>query len=171
MSDNIIAQSLICLEVAMLSQEPISTGFVDMRASPGFPVWSPAFLFFFSKKSGRERALSFSLPSPALSPFPPAPRHLFRSTNFHLKHVELILPLHRFPFFPSFWGTSDAQFQSDRKTQQQNILNLSPQLQPLIPLCHRLCVSVFSFLFLFYPALLSLLFEIKKNKKNLSDRD
>lgn len=78
----------------------------------------------FSLKEKREGgAPSFSLPSPTLSPFPPAPYHLFRSSNFHLKHVELILPLHRFLFFPSFWETSSTQLQSDRKIQQQNILS------------------------------------------------
>lgn len=105
MSNNIIARLLICSKVAMLIQEPIRTRFVDMWASPGFLVWSPAFLFFFSKTSERERApFFFFLPSVTrVLPLSPAPHHLFRSTNFHLKHVELILPVHRFLFSPLFF--------------------------------------------------------------------
>jgi len=131
MSDNITAQLLICLEVAMLSQEPISSGFVDMWAYPAFPVWSPAFLFFTKRIAGGGESPFFSLPSPALSPLPSAPHHLCRSTNFHLKHVELILPQHKF-CFPPF--SERPRLQSGRKTQQQNILSSS----------HRSCVSVFS---------------------------
>lgn len=160
MSDNITAPSLCCLNVAMLSQEPISRGFADMRASPGFLVWSPAFLFFFvffSKRSGREGGREHSL-SPfrhPLSPFPLAPHHLFRSTNFHLKHVELILPLHRFLFSPLFQEPPMLNSNViEKHNNKKKTLDLSPELQPLIPLCHRLCVSqCFPFLSLYYPAL------------------
>lgn len=102
MSNNIIAPLLICLKVAMLIQEPIRTRFVDMWASPGFLVWSPAFLVFLFKDK-REGESPLSLPSVTrILPLSPAPHHLFRSTNFHLKHVELILPVHRFLFSPLF---------------------------------------------------------------------
>lgn len=174
MSNHIIARLLICSKVAMLIQEPIRTRFVDMWASPGFLVWSPAFLFFFSKTSERERApFFFFLPSVTrVLPLSPAPHHLFRSTNFHLKHVELILPVHRFLFSPLFfWETSNPQLQSDRKTQQQNIPSSVPQLQPLIPLCNRLCVSQCFPSSFFSIQHFYLSFWKKKEKKNLSDRD
>lgn len=90
------------------SWELMSTGFLVICASPGFLVWLLHSCFQQKVKQeerereGRRPGSPLFLPSVThtLPLSPPAPRHLFRSGNFHLKHVELILPLHRFSLFP-----------------------------------------------------------------------
>lgn len=100
------------------------------------------FFYLFKKNSRRERERENR--STRSSPFPTAPHHLCGSTNFHLKHVELILPLHGDSPHHFFGGTSNTPRLQSGGTKQQNILVSVPPLRPQIPLADGFVrVSVF----------------------------
>lgn len=136
--DNIMVQTQVFLKLAMLSQEPIRTGSVGMWAPPGFLVSSHGFFFFSRKMWEVEPPLLRSLT---------APHHFFRSTNFHLRHVELIFATAHIFFSLAFLKKLKHFVRKSYKnttTKHPRLLSSASITDPV--LLQIMCVAVFSFL-------------------------